>query len=123
MRWPSLETLGLREWHFIQHGGVILKTAGGWFEWAPPSTDWRQPYWKQYPAFSRAVARICSIMSWGGYAADVDAIAALAASVTLPNSSQKPSPSSRVGGSKPSGTNGVAIWPTVHCPALGTRRA
>ncbi|CAM5335317.1 Glycoside hydrolase OS=Streptomyces violarus OX=67380 GN=FHS41_005087 PE=4 SV=1 [Streptomyces violarus] len=38
-------------------------TAGGWFERAPPSTDWRQPYWKQYPAFSRAVARICSIMS------------------------------------------------------------
>ncbi|MEV5427755.1 glycosyl hydrolase [Streptomyces sp. NPDC052701] len=46
-------------------------TAGGWFEWAPPSTDWRQPYWKQYPAFSRAVARICSVMSWGGHAADV----------------------------------------------------
>ncbi|MFD8235457.1 glycosyl hydrolase [Streptomyces sp. NPDC059696] len=46
-------------------------TAGGWFEWAPPSTDWRQPYWRQYPAFSRAVARICSLMSWGGYAADV----------------------------------------------------
>nr|WP_202458494.1 glycosyl hydrolase [Streptomyces sp. SID5464] len=46
-------------------------TAGGWFEWAPPSTDWRQPYWKQYPAFSRTVARICSIMSWGGYVADV----------------------------------------------------
>ncbi|WP_210583579.1 glycosyl hydrolase [Streptomyces sp. GESEQ-35] len=46
-------------------------TAGGWFEWAPPSTDWRQPYWKQYPAFSRAVARICSIMSWGSYDADV----------------------------------------------------
>ncbi|MFJ9906574.1 glycosyl hydrolase [Streptomyces sp. NPDC101152] len=46
-------------------------TAGGWFEWAPPSTDWRQPYWRQYPAFSRAVARICSIMSWGSYSADV----------------------------------------------------
>ncbi|WP_329264023.1 glycosyl hydrolase [Streptomyces sp. NBC_01478] len=46
-------------------------TAGGWFEWAPPSTDWRQPYWQQYPAFSRAVARICSIMSWGTYSADV----------------------------------------------------
>ncbi|MEV0637982.1 glycosyl hydrolase [Streptomyces sp. NPDC050619] len=46
-------------------------TAGGWFEWAPPSTDWRQPYWPQYPAFSRAVARICSIMSWGTYSADV----------------------------------------------------
>ncbi|MFJ5307162.1 glycosyl hydrolase [Streptomyces sp. NPDC088350] len=46
-------------------------TAGGWFEWAPPSTDWRQPYWRQYPAFSRAVARICSIMSWGTYSAHV----------------------------------------------------
>ncbi len=46
-------------------------TAAGWFEWAPPSTDWRQPYWKQYPAFSDAVARICSIMSWGDYGADV----------------------------------------------------
>ncbi|MEU6716999.1 glycosyl hydrolase [Nonomuraea sp. NPDC046802] len=46
-------------------------TAGGWFEWAPPSTDWRQPYWKQYPAFSRAVSRIASIMSWGVYSASV----------------------------------------------------
>ncbi|MGW6495263.1 glycosyl hydrolase [Nonomuraea angiospora] len=46
-------------------------TAGGWFEWAPPSTDWRQPYWKQYPAFSRAVSRIASIMSWGTYSAEV----------------------------------------------------
>lgn len=46
-------------------------TAAGWFEWAPPSTDWRQPYWAQYPAFSRAVARIASIMSWGRYEADV----------------------------------------------------
>ncbi|AQW56453.1 glycosyl hydrolase [Streptomyces violaceusniger] len=46
-------------------------TAGGWFEWAPPSTDWRQPYWKQYPAFSRAVSRVASLMSWGTYSAGV----------------------------------------------------
>jgi tetratricopeptide (TPR) repeat protein len=31
-RWESLARLGLREWHFIQHAGVILKTAGGYFE-------------------------------------------------------------------------------------------
>jgi tetratricopeptide (TPR) repeat protein len=31
-RWPSLDALGLREWHFVQHAGVILKVAGGWFE-------------------------------------------------------------------------------------------
>lgn len=46
-------------------------TAGGWFEWAPPSTDWRQPYWQQYPAFSRAVSRISSMLSWGTYDASV----------------------------------------------------
>lgn len=31
-RWPSLKDLGLREWHYIQHAGVILKVAGGYFE-------------------------------------------------------------------------------------------
>jgi tetratricopeptide (TPR) repeat protein len=31
-RFPSLQALGLREWHFIQHAGVILKVAGGYFE-------------------------------------------------------------------------------------------
>jgi len=31
-RLPSLERVGLREWHYVQHAGVILKTAGGYFE-------------------------------------------------------------------------------------------
>ncbi|GAA3558550.1 hypothetical protein GCM10022197_12350 [Microlunatus spumicola] len=46
-------------------------TAGGWFEWAPPSTDWRQPYWRHYPEFSQTVARLCSLLSWGSHEADV----------------------------------------------------
>ena len=46
-------------------------TAGGWFEWAPPSTDWRQPYWQHYPEFSRTVARLCSMLSWGAHDADI----------------------------------------------------
>jgi hypothetical protein len=46
-------------------------TYGGWFEWAPPSTDWRQPYWKHYPQFSEAVARLCSVANWGSYQASV----------------------------------------------------
>lgn len=45
-----------------------FSTFGGWFEWAPPSTDWRQPYWSQYPQFAKAVARLCSVANWGGYA-------------------------------------------------------
>ncbi len=63
---------------FLRSGATLydphasyFDTAAGWFEWAPPSTDWRQPYWKQYPAFADAVSRICSIMSWGDYDADV----------------------------------------------------
>lgn len=48
-----------------------FSTVAGWFEWAPPSTDWRQPYWPQYRMFADAVARICSIMSWGTYDAQV----------------------------------------------------
>lgn len=32
-RWErQLKTMGLREWHHVQHAGVLLKTAGGWFE-------------------------------------------------------------------------------------------
>lgn len=46
-------------------------TQGGWFEWAPPSTDWRQPYWQHYPDFARAVARISSVMSWGSFSGQV----------------------------------------------------
>lgn len=46
-------------------------TAGGWFEWAPPSTDWRQPYWAHYAQFASAVARTTACLSWGTYVADV----------------------------------------------------
>lgn len=45
-------------------------TRGGWFEWAPPSTDWRQPYWGQYRLFADAIARITSIMSTGQFHAE-----------------------------------------------------
>lgn len=50
---------------------TYYSTKAGWFEWAPPSTDWRQPYWGQYPAFSKAVARVASLLSWGDYYAEV----------------------------------------------------
>ncbi|WP_372983764.1 hypothetical protein [Microbacterium sp.] len=43
----------------------------GWFEWAPPSTDFRQPYYEVYPAFAKAVSRVCALLTWGRHAADV----------------------------------------------------
>ena len=46
-------------------------TRGGWFEWAPPSTDWRQPYWRHYHVFANAVSRLCWLLTQGTHACDV----------------------------------------------------
>src|SRR3712207_7993343 len=27
---------------------TYYSTRAGWWEWAPPATDWRQPYWRHY---------------------------------------------------------------------------
>lgn len=44
---------------------VYYSTAGGYFEWATPSTCWRQPYWGEYLAFAQIVARPCSAAADG----------------------------------------------------------
>jgi hypothetical protein len=43
----------------------------GWWDWAPPATDWRQPYWPHYPVFARAVARLCGVLSCGAHVCDI----------------------------------------------------
>ena len=50
---------------------TYYSTRAGWWEWAPPATDWRQPYWRHYEPFARAVARLCSALSWGAHACEV----------------------------------------------------
>lgn len=50
---------------------TYYSTRQGWWDWAPPATDWRQPYWRHYPHFARAVARLCSVLSWGTHDCDV----------------------------------------------------
>nr|MDQ3328850.1 hypothetical protein [Chloroflexota bacterium] len=50
---------------------VYYSTRGGWWEWAPPSTDWRQPYWKHYRPFATAVSRLCAALSQGQHVCDV----------------------------------------------------
>ncbi|MFJ1647058.1 hypothetical protein [Streptomyces sp. NPDC088258] len=49
---------------------VYYSTAGGWWEWAAPSTCWRQPYWPSYHVFSGAVARLCSVLTAGSHVCD-----------------------------------------------------
>ncbi len=44
---------------------VYYSTRGGWWEWAPPSTCWRQPYWRHYGRFAQAVSRLCYLLSLG----------------------------------------------------------
>ncbi|SDM28783.1 hypothetical protein [Allokutzneria albata] len=50
---------------------VYYSTVGGWWEWAPPSTCWRQPYWPSYHVFSTAVSRLCSVLTAGQHVCDV----------------------------------------------------
>ena len=50
---------------------VYYSTRGGWWEWAPPSTDWRQPYWQHYSHFSRTVSRLCSVLTMGHHVCDI----------------------------------------------------
>jgi hypothetical protein len=49
---------------------VYYATVGGWWEWAPPSTCWRQPYWPDYHVFATAVTRLCGLLSAGQLIAD-----------------------------------------------------
>ncbi|MEA9986460.1 hypothetical protein [Subtercola sp. RTI3] len=48
---------------------VYYSTRSGWFEWAPPSTCWRQPYWPAYGEFALAIARISSTLTMGEHRA------------------------------------------------------
>jgi hypothetical protein len=50
---------------------VYYSTRGGWWEWAPPSTCWRQPYWRHYPMFARAISRLCWLLSQGTHVCDI----------------------------------------------------
>jgi hypothetical protein len=50
---------------------TYYSTRQGWWEWAPPATDWRQPYWRHHAQFAEAVARLCSVLSWGTHECEV----------------------------------------------------
>jgi hypothetical protein len=50
---------------------VYYSTRGGWWEWAAPSTCWRQPYWRHYRGFADTVSRLCWLLTQGAHACDV----------------------------------------------------
>ena len=50
---------------------VYYDTNQGWWEWAPPSTCWRQPYWPHYRHFADTVSRLCWLLTRGEHVCDV----------------------------------------------------
>ena len=50
---------------------VYYSTRSSWFEWASPSTCWRQPYWQHYKIFADAISRLCYSLSRGAHVCDV----------------------------------------------------
>jgi hypothetical protein len=50
---------------------AYYSTRGGWYEWAPPSTCWRQPYWRHYSQFANSVSRLCYLLTRGSHVCDI----------------------------------------------------
>lgn len=50
---------------------VYYSTNQGWWEWAPPSTCWRQPYWRHYRHFADTVSRLSWLLTMGEHVCDV----------------------------------------------------
>jgi hypothetical protein len=50
---------------------VYYSTRGGWWEWAPPDTGWRQPYFEHYSVFANTISRVCSLLTEGSHIADI----------------------------------------------------
>ena len=51
--------------------GFYYSTKGGFWEWAPPSTCWRQPYWKHYRQFADTVTRMSAMLTGGEHVCEV----------------------------------------------------
>ncbi len=50
---------------------VYYSTRGGWFEWAPPSSCWRQPYWAHYRLFADTISRLSRLLGLGRHVCSV----------------------------------------------------
>jgi hypothetical protein len=50
---------------------IYFSTRGGWWEWAPPDTGWRQPYFEHYPVFADTVSRVCALLNEGQHVCDI----------------------------------------------------
>lgn len=57
--------------NFYNPHAVYYSTRGGFWEWAPPSTCWRQPYARHYQPFADTISRLCKTLAQGVHEAEV----------------------------------------------------
>ncbi|WP_223167737.1 hypothetical protein [Nonomuraea sp. SYSU D8015] len=96
---------------------VYYTTKRGWWEWAPPSTDWRQPYWRHHRVFADAVARLCAALSLGRHACDVAVLLPIATAQTgTPPPATPPLPESPPSGGTGLPSHGTAVGPAGAAP-------
>lgn len=74
----TLEEIGVLLHPWITWGATLFNPHaiyysihGSYWEWAPPDTGWRQPYYVHYPVLSDYVSRLTSLLDKGSLVADV----------------------------------------------------
>ncbi|WP_428938671.1 hypothetical protein [Fontivita pretiosa] len=60
--------------NFYNPHAVYYSTRMGWWEWAPPSTCWRQPYAMHYRGFAEMICRLTKLLSQGVQQASVGVV-------------------------------------------------
>ncbi|GEM_PF-1360109 len=50
---------------------IYYSIHGSYWEWAPPDTGWRQPYFKHYKVFADYISRLTSVLSQGTHVVEV----------------------------------------------------
>ncbi|MFH1741930.1 MAG: glycosyl hydrolase [bacterium] len=50
---------------------IYYSIHGSYWEWAPPDTGWRQPYFQHYKAFADYISRLTYVLSQGSHAVEV----------------------------------------------------
>ncbi len=96
---------------------VYYSTVGGWWEWAAPSTCWRQPFWPSYDVFATAVARLCAVLTEGHHVCDTVLLSPTSTAqgyLTLAG----PLPVARAAADAYHALNGVNAWPAQRTGVL-----
>jgi hypothetical protein len=74
----TLEEIGTLLHPWIANGATLFdphaiyySIHGSYWEWAPPDTGWRQPYFRHYDELANYSARLCNLLSKGSHVVQV----------------------------------------------------